>query len=271
MDWLTQFWVISDIVRPILDIAILAFLIYRIYQILMQTRAVQLIKGAFIIAVIYAIAFFLRLETLLWILNRLATVLVIIIAIVFQPELRNIFMRIGQGEWFRLSDRAKPQHLESVLNAIEVLAGRRRGCLVVFTRKVGLKNVIDSGTRLDAELSSSLLLTIFGHETPLHDGAVVIQSGKGRIVAAGCFLPLSEQLDIRRNFGTRHRAALGLAEVTDAIILIASEETGAISLAHDSKLYYDLSIDEIRRNVKFLLDVRDEETEKPKEGEAVEE
>lgn len=271
MDWFSQAWIFSDIIRPILDIAILSFIIYRIYQILMQTRAVQLIRGAFIIAVVYAIAFFLKLDTLLWILNRLATVIVIIIAIVFQPELRSIFIRIGQSEWFRFGERANPQHLESVLNAVEVLAGRRRGCLVVFTRKIGLKNIIESGTRLDSELSSSLLLTIFGHDTPLHDGAVIIQSGKGRIAAAGCFLPLSEQVDIRRNFGTRHRAALGLAEVTDAIVLIASEETGAISLAYDSRLYYDLSVEEIRKNIKYLLDVRDEESEEQIEGETVEE
>jgi diadenylate cyclase len=270
MDWLSRVWIFNDIILPILDIAILAFLIYRIYEILMQTRAIQLLKGAFLIVVIYAVAFFLKLDTLLWILNRLATVLVIIIAIVFQPELRNIFIRIGQGEWFRIGERAKPQHLDSVLNAIEILAGRRRGCLIVFTRKVGLKNIIDSGTRIDAMLSSSLLLTIFGHDTPLHDGAVVIQSGKGRIAAAGCFLPLSEQVDIRRNFGTRHRAALGLVEVSDAIVLVASEETGAISLAYDSRLYYDLSIDEIRKNVKYLLNVRDEETESSLEGEPVE-
>lgn len=271
MEWFSKVWIFSDVIRPILDIAILSFIIYRIYQILMQTRAVQLIKGAFLIAVVYAVAFFFRLETLLWILNRLATVIVIIIAIVFQPELRNIFMRIGQGEWFKLGERARPQHLESVLNAIEVLAGRKRGCLIVFTRKVGMKNIIESGTRLDATLSSSLILTVFGHDTPLHDGAVVIQSGKGKIVAAGCFLPLSEQLDVRRNFGTRHRAALGLAEVTDAIILIVSEETGAVSMAYDSRLYYDLSIDEIRRNTKFLLDVREEVPEEAPKEEPVEE
>ncbi len=271
MEWFSKVWIFSDVIRPILDIAILSFIIYRIYQILMQTRAVQLIKGAFLIAVVYAVAFFFRLETLLWILNRLATVIVIIIAIVFQPELRNIFMRIGQGEWFKLGERARPHHLESVLNAIEVLAGRKRGCLIVFTRKVGMKNIIESGTRLDATLSSSLILTVFGHDTPLHDGAVVIQSGKGKIVAAGCFLPLSEQLDVRRNFGTRHRAALGLAEVTDAIILIVSEETGAVSMAYDSRLYYDLSIDEIRRNTKFLLDVREEVPEEAPKEEPVEE
>ena len=256
MDWLSRFWVFNTVIRPVLDVAILAFLIYRIYQILVQTRAVQLVKGAFLIALIYAGAFFLQLETLLWIMNRLATVIVIIVAIVFQPELRSLFMRIGQGGWTRFSSRSSPQHLDSVLNAVEILSGRRRGCLIVFTRKVGLKNIIETGTRLSSDLSSSLILTVFGHDTPLHDGAMFIQSG--RIIAAGCFLPLSEQPDIRRSFGTRHRAALGLAEVSDAVILIVSEETGAVSLAYDAQLFYDLSMDEIRRNVRKLLHVREE-------------
>jgi diadenylate cyclase len=256
MEWLSDIWIFNAVIKPMLDVLILTFIIYKVYQLLVQTRAVQLVRGAVIIAVIYAAAFFLKLETLLWILNRLATVIVIIIAIVFQPELRNLFMRIGRGNWFRLSSRSKPQHLDSVLNAVDILSGRRRGCLIVFTRKVGLKNVIETGTRLNADLSSSLILSAFGYDTPLHDGAMFIQSGK--IVAAGCFLPLSEQADIRRSFGTRHRAALGLTEVSDAIVIVVSEETGAISLAFDGKLFYDLSLEEVRRNVKRLLNVREE-------------
>ncbi len=259
MDWLSRFWIFDSIIKPILDVLILTYIIYKLYQILVQTRAVQLVRGAFIIGLIYAAAFFLQLETLLWILNRLATVIVIIIAIVFQPELRNLFMRIGRGNWFRLSSRSRPQHLDSVLNAVEILASRRRGALIVFPRRVGLKNVIDTGTRINADLSSTLILTSFGHDTPLHDGAMFIQSGK--IIAAGCFLPLSEQPDIRRSFGARHRAALGLAEVSDAVIIIVSEETGAVSLAFDGKLFYDLPLEEVRRNTKKLLNVREEPEE----------
>mgnify|MGYP006298143477 FL=1 len=259
MQWLSDIWVFQAVIKPVLDVLILAFIIYKAYQILVQTRAVQLVRGAFIIAAVYALAFFLKLETLLWILNRLATVIVIIIAIVFQPELRNLFMRIGQGNWFRLSSRSRPQHLDSVLNALEILADRSRGCLIVFVRKVGLKNIIETGTKLNADLSSSIILTAFAHDTPLHDGAMMIQPGK--IIAAGCFLPLSEQPDIRRSFGTRHRAALGLAEVSDAVIYVVSEETGAISMAYDGKLYYDLPIEEVRRSSKRILNVREEPEE----------
>ena len=256
MNWLTKITVYSDYIRPILDILILSLIIYYLYKIMVQTRAVQLVKGAFLIALLYALAIFLQLTTLLWIMNSLATVLVIIIAIVFQPELRSIFTRIGQGEWFRISGRGRPYQLDSILNAVEILSGRRRGCLIVFARRVGLKNVLETGTRLNANLSTSLILTLFGHDTALHDGAMVVQSGT--IVAAGCFLPLSEQADIRRSFGTRHRAALGLAENTDAIVLVVSEETGAISLAYDANLYYDLSLSEVVSTMRRLLDVREE-------------
>ena len=146
--------------------------------------------------------------------------------------------------------------LDSILGAAEVLSGQKRGALIVFARNVGLKNIIDTGTKLNADLTSSLIITIFGHDTPLHDGALVVQNGE--IVAAGCFLPLSRQADIRRSFGTRHRAALGLAEETDAVVLVVSEETGAISLAYDSHIFYALSLDEARFRLKQLLNLRDD-------------
>jgi diadenylate cyclase len=117
-----------------------------------------------------------------------------------------------------------------------------------------MKSIIETGTRLDAEISSPLIMSLFGYETALHDGAIVIEDGK--IVAAGCFLPLSEQLDVRRSFGTRHRAALGLAEETDAVILVVSEETGALSLSYDGNLYYDLSAETVRRRLAELLNLK---------------
>lgn len=264
MNWLDQIPIYNNFIRPALDIVILAFLIYQAYKILIQTRAMQLVKGAFFVAVLYALAFFFKLTTLLWIMNSLATVFVIILAIVFQPELRNIFTRLGRGDWFRQGLQARPEQVDSVINAVEVLANQRRGALIVFPRTVGIKNIIDSGTRLNAELSTSLILSIFGHDTPLHDGAVIIQGGK--IIAASCFLPLSEQADIRRSFGTRHRAALGLAEESDALVVIVSEETGAISLAYNANLYYDLSLEEMKRNLKQILELPIDSSEDSGEG-----
>jgi len=250
---------VRDYVVPILDILLLAYLIYKSYQILVQTRAVQLVKGALIMGLIYLAAFFLRLNTLLWILNLLVPGLVIGIAIIFQPELRRIFTRIGTRTWFRLRPRVRSYHLDAVLNAVEMLAAKRCGSLIVFTRNIGLNTIIETGTRVNADLTSSLILTIFSEGTPLHDGAVVIHEDK--IVAAGCFLPISEQPDIRRSFGTRHRAALGLAEETDAVILVVSEENGTISLAYDANLLYDLSLEEVSRALKRLIEYQAETLE----------
>lgn len=253
MEFIKKIGTVYRTIQPFLDITILAVLLYMVYGILVKTQAVQLLKGAISLLVIYALAFILKLNTLLWLLNILAPGLLIGVAIVFQPELRKIFLKIGQSDWFRLGKRSSHSHLDSVLTSAEILSKRRRGMLSVFIRRNGLKDITETGTRLHAELSSSLLVTIFGHDTPLHDGAAVIQGG--RIIAAGCFLPLSEQQDIRKSFGTRHRAALGLAEETDAVVLIVSEESGAISLAYDSKLYYDLTSAEVTRQLEELLDL----------------
>ena len=263
MDFLDDIWFVTEVIRPLLDIGILSFLIYQVYKILVQTRAVQLIRGAFVVGIFYLAAFILKLDTILWIMNRLATVLVIIIAVVFQPELRSIFIRVGRGEWFRISHNAKSFHVDTVINAVEILSNRKRGALLVFPRRVGIKNIIESGTKINAEISSSMILTIFGHDTPLHDGAIIIQGGK--IISAGCFLPLSEQVDIRRSFGTRHRAALGIAEDTDCVTLVVSEETGAISLSYDANLYYDLSTKELTKRLTRLLNFQDEEGEELEE------
>jgi diadenylate cyclase len=254
----------SDWIRPILDVALLSFLLYKTWEVLVKTQAVQLLRGALILAGVYAIAFLLRLSTVAWILNILAPGLVIALAIVFQPELRKIVMRIGQGSFLRGGARPRVGQIEVIITAAEVLSSRRRGALVVFGRNVGLKSIIDAGTRLDALVSSSLIVTIFGHDGPLHDGAVVIQDG--RVAAAGCVLPLSEQQDIRKSFGTRHRAALGLSEEADAVVLVVSEETGALSLAYDSKLYYGLSSEQVRRRLGELVELRGAEAETGDEG-----
>ena len=257
MNWLTDNIAMRQFIRPALDILLLAFLFYQGWNLLVQTRAVQLAKGFAAMVAVYVVAFFLKLDTLLLILNTLFPGLVIALAIIFQPELRRVFTRIGQGDWFRLSPRVRTHSLETITNSIEVLAGKRMGALLVFTRATGLKNIIETGTRLNAELSSSLLLTVFANNTPLHDGAVIITGN--RVVAAGCFLPLSEQTNIRRSFGTRHRAALGLVEETDAVVVVVSEENGAVSLAYDANLLYDLSPQEMGERLRALLEFRERE------------
>jgi diadenylate cyclase len=252
MDRIQYLLNVYDLIRPVLDVALLAFLFYKGYELLAKTQALQLIKGAGFLVLVYGIAYLFRLTTLQWVLNIIGPGLFIAVAIVFQPELRKIFMRLGQGDFFRPDTKPNIGQLEAVITAAEILSQKRRGMLVVFPRKINIKNVIDTGTKINAEISSSLIITIFEYDGSLHDGAMVIQNG--RIVAAGCLLPLSEQQDIQKSFGTRHRASLGMSEQSDAVVLIVSEETGAMSIAFDSRLYYDLSSIEVTRRLKELLD-----------------
>jgi diadenylate cyclase len=252
MSWNQKIYDLYTLFRPILDVALLAFLLYKAYDLLVKTQAVQLLKGVGFLALIYGIAYLLKLNTLQWLLAIIAPGLFIGVAIVFQPELRKIIIRLGQGQLFQLDNKPRLGQLDAIINAAENLSQQRRGALVVFPRKVLVKDIIESGTKLNAELSSSLIITIFAFDGPLHDGAVVLQGG--RIAAAGCLLPLSVQQNIEKSFGTRHRAALGMSENSDAVILIVSEETGAISLAYEANLYYDLSPLEVQQRLKVLLD-----------------
>lgn len=244
---------IYDFIRPVLDIGIITFLLYKAYQLITKTNAIQLIRAAVVVVLSYTVAVILQLRTLLWIFSVIAPGLMMAFAIVFQPELRKVFLKLGQAEWFTFGSRAKHSYVDSVLIAAEMLSKQKRGMLAVFMRRTKLDNILSTGTRLNADLSSSLLVTIFGHNTPLHDGACFIQGGK--ILAAGCFLPVSEQYDIKKTFGTRHRAALGLCEVSDCVVLVVSEETGAYSLAYDSKLHYDLTMDQVTRILERQLDI----------------
>ncbi len=249
-DGLLTVW---NFIRPIIDIGIMTFLLYKAYQIIIKTNAMQIIKAGIMVGLFYAFAFLLKLSTLLWILNKLAPGFAIAFAIVFQPELRKVFLKIGQNDFFNFKNRSRHTYVDTAVVAAETLSKLKKGMLVVFMRHTRLDDIMDTGTRLNADISSALLVTIFGHETPLHDAACIVQNGK--VLAAGCFLPLSEQYDIKKTFGTRHRAALGLAETTDAVVLVVSEETGAISLAYDSKLHYDLKPAQITKMLENLLEI----------------
>ena len=240
-----------SLIRPVLDVAILAFLLYKSYGLLVKTQAAQLVKGAVFVVLFYGFVVLFKLTTLQWFFNILAPGLFVAVVIVFQPELRKIIIRLGQGELFRPDSKPRLGLLEAVVTAAEVLSEAKRGMLVVFPRRVDIRHIIDTGTRLNADISSSLIVAIFEFDTPLHDGAMVIQNN--RIVAAGCFLPLSEQQDIKKSFGTRHRAALGISEQSDVVVLVVSEETGAMSLVFDGKMYYDLSSIDITLKLKEFL------------------
>ena len=256
MEVFNKFLYLYDYVRPVFDILILTFLLYKAYDFMAKTNSIQILKSVIIVVIAWVIAILFKLDTILWLLSVVAPGLVIAFAVIFQPEIRKLFLRIGQSSWFAFGKRSKHTYVDAVLIAAEMLSQQRRGMLAVFMRHTQLENIIQTGTRLNADLSSSLLMTIFGKDTSLHDGAVFIQGGK--LVAAGCFLPMSENYTIKKTFGTRHRAALGLSEVSDAVVLVVSEETGALSLAYDSKLNYDLSLEEVRKILENLLEITSE-------------
>lgn len=250
-----------DYLRPLIDIGVLAYIFYKLYLVIQKTRGAQLLKGASLLIALYALAKVCRLSTLSWLINTIAPGFVIGIALIFQPELRKIFMKLSQSRIFHYSIKTNRTNIESVLDAAEELSrggvsNKPHGMLVVFQRQSSLRDFQETGQILNADLTTNLLLTIFMFETTMHDGAVIVQDNK--ILAAGCFLPLSENYEIKKTYGTRHRAALGTAESTDAVVLIVSEETGAISLAYDSKLYYNLSREEILSTLKRELHIKSE-------------
>lgn len=240
-------------VRPVIDVGLMTFILYKAYQIIVRTNAMHILMAGLVVALFYGIALVLNLSTVLWLFNKVAPVLAIAFAVIFQPELRKVFLKLGQNDWFTFGNRSRHTYVDTAVVAAETLSRLKKGMLVVFTRHTRLDDIIETGTKLNADISSALLVTIFAHETPLHDAACIVQNGK--IIAAGCFLPLSEQYDIKKTFGTRHRAALGLCETTDAVVLVVSEETGAISLAYDSKLHYDLKPSQVTKMLENLLEI----------------
>jgi len=249
---------VLDYVKMFVQVGFLAWVFYRFYEAVVQTKAQQIVRVIVVYAALYAVSYTLRLSVLTWILKGCFISLWVFICIIYQPEIRRAFSQLwsGHGRFFRLGGQSTTSdQIDSVLNACNVLVNKKRGALIVFPRRLGIKSIIDSGTKLDADISTSLILTVFDHDTPLHDGAMIIEDG--RIVAAGCYLPLSEQTDIRKSFGTRHRAALGLAEESDAVVIVVSEETGAISLAYNANLYYDMDDNSIKRLVLALFSYHD--------------
>lgn len=236
----TFFWNIFN--RPqlndLLDIFIVTFLIYQLLMLTRGTRASEVLKGFLLLIGISLLSSLLGLTTLSWLLQQILNNGALVLVVLFQPEIRRALEQLGRGakvEHFQ-SDDAENQHIISeITQCLTSLSRRRVGALIVFERRTGLKDVMETGTRLDSTISAPLLENIFEPNTPLHDGAVIIHGS--RILAAACMLTtLSESNAITRDLGTRHRAAIGISETTDAIVLIVSEETGVISMARDGKL-----------------------------------
>ncbi len=236
----------------IVDMAIVAFVFYKLYMLIRETRAEQLIKGILVLLTATQISEWLQLHVINWILRNTMTVGVIALLIVFQPELRRALEYIGRTK-FLTKSIADIEHeevkrlVEEVGEAAASLSRQKIGALIVIEKDTGLNEVVETGTRISGAVSRALLINIFIPNTPLHDGAVVIR--KNRIMAAGCFLPLTDNANLSKDLGTRHRAGLGITEKSDALVVIVSEETGAISLAQNGKLTRYLDVDSLKKHI----------------------
>lgn len=242
--------------RDVLDILLVAAVIYRVLTVFRGTRAVQITIGLTVLAGAAMGARALELTSLGWLLDHFWSFWVVALIVVFQPELRRALAWIGQGSVLRqvLGDTAEGARVvQEIARATESLAGRRIGALIVLERATGLRQYAELGVALDALVSADLLTSVFLPYSPLHDGAVFIQGG--RVVAAGCFLPLSRNLQLGRALGTRHRAALGIAEETDAVAVVASEETGRLSIAVGGHIEAVEDADVLRARLDELMGV----------------
>ena len=241
----------------IIDIAIVAIFIYALIKMVQGSRAVQLIRGLVVLFLLSAISGLLNLTTVNWILDQVKTMLLIAIPIVFQPELRRALETLGSSASFlptgkRSRDEAQVNRLIEQLVPFLLSASRSRtGALLALQRETGLNEYVNTGIAINGDLTTQLLGNIFIVNTPLHDGAVIIENNT--ILAASCYLPLSENNKINKALGTRHRAGIGLSEVSDAIVCIVSEETGAISIAEGGQLHYNLSEQEVRQMLRSRM------------------
>ncbi|MDT8446059.1 MAG: diadenylate cyclase CdaA [bacterium] len=238
--------------QDLIDIALLTAIIYSFIIMLQGTRTVQIATGFFLVAVIYYLTDFLGLAGLNWVLNNLFSSIVVVIIILFQADIRKALAQIGVRTFFRdYNPRKAVTLIDQLIKVCEHFAKTRTGALIVLEKDIGLKEHYTNATRLDAQFSPKLLATLFNTHGPLHDGAVVID--KGQLISyAGCILPLSNQEDLSGNLGTRHRAALGLSEMTDAVILVVSEERGVISIAHLGQMIPGGSEANLRRKLYEL-------------------
>lgn len=255
-------------VTDIVEILILTFLIYHILVWIQKSRAQVLLKGVLVIFVFLFLAAVLNMDTILWIAKNVFSIAITAIIIILQPELRKALEALGKTELFeklKLFDRSSEEGrfadktLQGILNACAVMSKEKTGALIVVERNQSLNDYVNTGITIDAVVSGQLLVNIFEHNTPLHDGATVIRGD--RVLAATCYLPLSENRELGKELGTRHRAALGASENTDALIVVVSEETGAISVARDGVLHRNLGVDGLQEELVQFQEKRTEDSE----------
>jgi len=218
-----------------IDIGLVSFLIYKLLQLIRGSRAFQMVLGTLIVVTLFFVSRWARLETVNWLLRNSLAYIGFAIIVLYQAELRKVLAHLGKAPLFRLlGQQHTSETIDEVVLAITTLARRKTGAIMVIERDIGLRSYIEGGIILDAILTYDLLLSIFNPKTPLHDGAAIVQSN--RVAAAACFLPLSINPQLSKELGTRHRAAIGITEDTDAVAIVVSEETGTVSYVEDGNI-----------------------------------
>jgi diadenylate cyclase len=247
--------------KDILDIFLVTLLFYTVIKFLRGTRSVQVIQGLIVLVIAVLIISFiaqkLELTTVYWLVNKFWTIWLVALIVIFAPDIRRTFAQLGQRRFFRRFFRPEEQFIIEIVQAVGTLTKKKQGALIVLERETGLQEYMESGVKLDSGVVSELILSIFTPYSPLHDGALIIQGN--RIAAAGCLLPLTQETNLSRELGMRHRAAIGLTEETDAIVIVVSEETGTISVARTGNLTRDLEPASLRKLLRTLYGYQEEE------------
>lgn len=248
MELIQTVW--SGYIINIIDILAVAYIFYRMMLLIKGTRAVQIIVGIIILVLVTFVAQAVHLKALSWLFEKFWYAAVVILVVVFQPEIRSALAQLGSHRWGKILVPSELGFVNETIEAVREFADRHVGALIALEQDTGLRNYIETGTIINAHVSKELLSSVFNTKSPLHDGAVIIQNA--RLTAAGCVLPLSHEPDISKILGTRHRAAVGLSEISDAIIIVVSEESGKVSVARQGRLETGVDVEELR--IK-LLDV----------------
>lgn len=249
-------WTVWNYLAALIDIAVLSYVIYKFLLLIRGTRAVQLLKGLIVLLIVYFLSDILGLHAINWLLSEAWAVLFLALAVIFQPELRRALEHIGRGNIFNITRNSLANvdvtHvIDEIVAACVSCAKTRTGALIIIERETGLQDYVDTGITVDAKVTQELLVNIFVPNTPLHDGATIVRGD--RVMAAACFLPLSDNPYISLSLGTRHRAAIGISEVSDALALAVSEETGLISVANAGKLIRHLDEKQLREMLSTEL------------------
>jgi uncharacterized protein (TIGR00159 family) len=236
----------------VIDIAIVSFVIYEFLKLIRGTRAVQMALGSVLVILLFYVSQLAPLQTVNWLIRNALVYVVFAAIVIFQSDIRRALAHFGRAPFFRYLLRSETDEtLEEIVVAATMLSAHKTGAIIAMEREIGLRNFVESGIPLDAALTYDLILAIFQPGSPMHDGAVIVQ--EGRIAAAACFLPLTVNPRLSRDLGSRHRAAIGLTEECDAVAIVVSEETGAVSLALDGRIERDLDADRLRARLEALV------------------